>query len=109
MASDTPVLFEPTLLILISLSDRPKHGYAIMQDAQSLTGWEMRAGTVYGALGRMERCGWIQEVQTESYRRRPYALTPEGRDELHRQLQILETLTQEAQKRTKRKPIRRKA
>ena len=109
MPSDDSILFEPVLLILISVSGEAKHGYAIMQDVRSLTGWEMRAGTLYGALGRMDRRGWIEEVQTEDNRRRPYALTPAGRDELRRQLNVLETLTHEAVRRTKRKPLRRKA
>ena len=109
MTSGEPFPFEPALLILISLSDEAKHGYAIMQDVRSLTGWELRAGTLYGALGRMDRRGWIEEVQSEDYRRRPYALTQAGRSELHRQLRVLETLTREAIKRTKRKPLRRNA
>ncbi len=109
MASNDPIQFEPVLLILISLADEAKHGYAIMQDVRSLTGWEMRAGTLYGALGRMDRRGWIEEVQTEDYRRRPYVLTQAGRNELNRQLHILETITHEAAKRTKRKSLRRNA
>ena len=109
MVKNDSILFEPTLLILISLAGEAKHGYAIMQDILSLTGWEMRAGTLYGALGRMDRRGWIQESQSEDYRRRPYTLTPAGREELRRQLNVLETLTRTALKRTKNKPLRRQA
>ena len=36
---------EPSLLILVSLSDGPKHGYAIMQDVEQGTGRPMGAGT----------------------------------------------------------------
>jgi DNA-binding PadR family transcriptional regulator len=86
------LFLEPVLLILVSLADSPKHGYAIMQDVLELTGWEMRAGTLYGALGRMDRRGWIEEIQTADYRRRPYALTRSGREELVRQLAVLENL-----------------
>jgi DNA-binding PadR family transcriptional regulator len=109
MASDDPILFEPVLLILISLAHEAKHGYAIMQDVRSLTGWEMRAGTLYGALARMDRWGWIEEVPTDEYRRRPYRLTRTGRDEMQRQMILLETLTDESVKRMKRKPVRRNA
>ncbi|MBV8298325.1 MAG: helix-turn-helix transcriptional regulator [Candidatus Eremiobacteraeota bacterium] len=109
MASDDPIQFQPVLLILISLADKPKHGYAIMQDVRSLTGWEMRPGTLYGALGRMDRSGWIEEAQTADYRRRPYALTAAGRQELRHQLEVLETLTREAAKRVKSRPLRRRA
>ena len=109
MPDDGSIQFEPALLILISLADQAKHGYAIMQDIRSLTGWEMRAGTLYGALGRMDRQGWIKEAQTDDYRRRPYALTPAGREELRRQVDILESITHEAVKRTQRKRLRRNA
>ena len=110
MDENVPVPVEPTLLILISLADEPKHGYAIMQDVLSLSCWEMRAGTLYGALGRMERRGWIEEIQTEDYRRRPYALTAAGHKELARQLAVLATITNAGLKRTKNKaPKRRNA
>jgi DNA-binding PadR family transcriptional regulator len=102
------LLVEPALLILISLADEPKHGYAIMQDIESLAGWSMRAGTLYGALGRMDRRGWIEEIQTEDYRRRPYALTSAGYAELARQLPILSSLTRTALNRTKHQNVKRR-
>ena len=40
---------EPALYILVSLSDGPKHGYAIMTDVEATTGSPMRPGTLYGA------------------------------------------------------------
>jgi DNA-binding PadR family transcriptional regulator len=48
---------EPSLLILVSLSDGPKHGYAIMQDVERGTGRPMGAGTLYAALVRLEEEG----------------------------------------------------
>ena len=101
MNSKTALLVEPVLLILVSLADEPRHGYSIMQDIEALTGWTMRAGTLYGALTRMDRLGWIEESKTADYRRRPYALTPAGRTELARQLSVLGSLTREGLKRTK--------
>jgi DNA-binding PadR family transcriptional regulator len=100
-----PPLVEPTLLILISLAGEPKHGYAIMQNVENLTGWSMRAGTLYGALARMERSGWIREIQTDDYRRRPYALTAAGEDELTRHLSILGNLGRTALKRAKSRSV----
>ena len=41
---------EPSLLILVSLSDGPKHGYAIMQDVEEGTGRPMGAGTQLAAI-----------------------------------------------------------
>ena len=101
MKSDTALLVEPVLLILVSLADEPKHGYSIMQDIEGLTGWTMRAGTLYGALSRMDSLGWIEESKTDDYRRRPYSLTAAGHTELARQLSVLSNLTRAGLKRTK--------
>lgn len=108
MERGTTLLVEPALLILISLAEEPKHGYAIMQDIESLTGWSMRAGTLYGALARMDRHGWIEETQTDDYRRRPYALTSAGHAELVRQLPLLNSLTRAALNRTKHHNVKRR-
>ena len=48
---------EPALYILVSLSDGPKHGYAIMTDVEAVSGAPMGPGTLYGALARLERRG----------------------------------------------------
>jgi len=95
------MLIEPALLILVSLADEPKHGYAIMQDIARLTGWSMRAGTLYGALARMERAGWIEEIQSDDYRRRPYVLTSAGEREFASQASVLRNLVSAAVKRSK--------
>jgi DNA-binding PadR family transcriptional regulator len=41
---------EPSLYILLSLSDGPKHGYAIMADVESISGAPLGPGTLYAAL-----------------------------------------------------------
>ena len=41
---------EPSLAILLALSDGPKHGYAIMADARALTGEPLGPGTLYATL-----------------------------------------------------------
>ena len=105
MKKTTALLVEPVLLILVSLADEPKHGYSIMQDIEALTGWTMRAGTLYGALSRMDRLGWIEESKTDDYRRRPYALTAAGRVEIARQLSVLGDLTRAGLRRTKPQAI----
>ena len=105
----TNPLLEPVMLILVSLAGEAKHGYAIMQDILALTGWEMRAGTLYGALGRMDRLGWIEEMKTDDYRRRPYVLLPAGRAELERQLSMLARVAQAGLKRNKPKSKRKHA
>ena len=67
----------PGLLILLSLADGPKHGYAMVQDIDAVAGVRLGPGTLYGALGRLERLGLIEPLTAEE-RRRPYRLTEAG-------------------------------
>jgi len=90
MASRTPEFgrfAEPSLLILVSLSDGPKHGYAIMQDVER-TGRPMGAGTLYAALVRLEEQGLVEPLPPVD-RRRPYRLTGVGASNLAEQLRGL--------------------
>ena len=54
-------LTETTYFILLSLSPKPKHGYAIMKDVQTLSENRvvLSTGTLYGALKRLLDLGWI--------------------------------------------------
>jgi DNA-binding PadR family transcriptional regulator len=83
------VPLEPQLLIMVSLSDAPKHGYAMMLDIENMSGFSMRPGTLYAALARLVRRGLIEEIQTADYRRRPYRLTRAGAAELNESLTLL--------------------
>ena len=85
---------EPALLILVSLSDGPKHGYAIMQDVESGTGRPMGAGTLYAALVRLEEQGFIEPLVPVD-RRRPYRLTAVGASNLAEQLRGLSSFAQQ--------------
>jgi DNA-binding PadR family transcriptional regulator len=84
---------EPSLLILVSLSDGPKHGYAIMQDVEAATGRPMGAGTLYAALNRLEDAGLVEPLPAED-RRRPYRLTAIGASNLAEQLRGLSAFAQ---------------
>jgi DNA-binding PadR family transcriptional regulator len=79
---------EPSLLILVSLSDGPKHGYAMMQDIEAGTGRPMGAGTLYAALNRLEDEGLVEPLAPVD-RRRPYQLTAVGATMLAEQLRGL--------------------
>jgi DNA-binding PadR family transcriptional regulator len=79
---------EPALLILVSLSDGPKHGYAIMADVEAGTGKPLGPGTLYGALARLEERGLIEALAPID-RRRPYRLTGVGETVLADQLRGL--------------------
>lgn len=76
---------EPALLILISLADQPRHGYAMMEDIAGFSGTRIGPGTLYGAIARLEERGLIAAVPTDD-RRQPYRLTPDGRAALQEHL-----------------------
>ena len=80
---------EPSLHILVSLSEGPKHGYAIMTDVEAITGSPMGPGTLYGALARLEQRGLIEALEPVD-RRRPYQLTGLGEATVRAQLERLQ-------------------
>jgi DNA-binding PadR family transcriptional regulator len=84
---------DPGLLILASLADGPKHGYAMIEDIARLAGARLGPGTLYGALARLEGHGLIEALAAEE-RRRPYRLTPHGREVLRTQLDSLRQLAE---------------
>jgi DNA-binding PadR family transcriptional regulator len=107
---NTP-LTEATYFIMLSLSREPRHGYAIMKDVQSLSEDRVKlsTGTLYGALKRLLKQGWIERVEEEldstnaeeSGRiRKAYALTSLGRRILETEINRLEVLVDAANLRT---------
>jgi DNA-binding PadR family transcriptional regulator len=67
----------PATLILSSLADATKHGYALTKDIEQFAGVRLAPGTLYEALARLERQGLIEPVESDD-RRRPYKLTATG-------------------------------
>ena len=76
---------EPAMLVLVSLTDGPKHGYAIMADVETSAGTRMGPGTLYAVLARLEQAGYVQPLEADD-RRRPYRITPTGHAALTKQL-----------------------
>src|SRR6266699_5205656 len=75
----------PASLILSSLADGPKHGYALTKDIESFAGVRLAPGTLYEALARLQAQGLIEPVESHD-RRRPYRLTAVGAATLQAQL-----------------------
>lgn len=78
------------LLVLKVLQSGPMHGYALVRTILARAGTELRIeeGTLYPALHRMERRGWIDSEWglSESNRKaKYYSLTTAGRRELRAQ------------------------
>jgi DNA-binding PadR family transcriptional regulator len=88
----------PSLLILASLAGGEKHGYAMMEDIQAMTGARLGAGTLYGAITRLEQGGLIESLPADE-RRRPYRLTAEGARLLRQTLAELEKFASQGLKR----------
>lgn len=68
---------DPPLLVLASLADQPRHGYAITRDVADTMGVRLSAGTLYAVISRLESQGLIEPLESED-RRRPYRLTATG-------------------------------
>jgi DNA-binding PadR family transcriptional regulator len=75
----------PATLILSSLADGPKHGYALTKDIEAFSGLRLAPGTLYEALARLEGQGLIEAVESDD-RRRPYRLTSVGAEVLRSHL-----------------------
>src|SRR6266702_6243295 len=76
----------PASLILASLADGAKHGYALTKDIESFAGVRLAPGTLYEALARLQAQGLIEPVESHD-RRRPYQLTAVGAEALRVHLQ----------------------
>jgi DNA-binding PadR family transcriptional regulator len=92
---------DPTLLILASLADGDKHGYAMTADIRDFAGVELGPGTLYGAITRLEERGFIKAMPSDE-RRRPYRLTTAGRAHLEGQLAALEPIVRAGTRRLRR-------
>src|ERR1700689_5545682 len=68
---------DPPLLVLASLADGPKHGHAMIDDIEQMSGARLGPGTLYGAIARLEREKLIEPLPDED-RRHPYRITPAG-------------------------------
>ena len=84
---------DPTILVLSSLAEGDKHGYAIMEDVERFAGIRLGPGTLYGAITRLELRGWISAAPSTD-RRQPYTLTTAGREHLNQQLEQLDKVVQ---------------
>jgi DNA-binding PadR family transcriptional regulator len=86
---------EVGLNILVALAAGPKHGYAMMLDIEQTTGARPGPGTLYAAISRLEQRRWIEPLPSDD-RRRPYRLTPAGRQVLSARVVALRHVTRVA-------------
>jgi DNA-binding PadR family transcriptional regulator len=69
---------DPSLLILLSLLDSPKHGYGITMDIKEAFNVALGPGTLYGALKILCDKKLIEPVLSDD-RRKPYRITEAGK------------------------------
>ena len=88
---------EPVLLILLSLAEEPRHGYALLKDIEAISEGRVRlsTGTLYGALHRLLQSEWIERFDADDTSRdkRSYRLTARGRRVLGLEIDRLKQLT----------------
>ena len=98
-------LSEAVLLILTSLCDQPRHGYALLKDIEALSDGRVRmsTGTLFGAIRRLVESGWIEPVKLDDTSRdkQGYRLTPTGRQQLHSEIERMKGLMKAATVRLK--------
>ena len=78
------------LLILRTLAVEPQHGWAISQRILQLSSeaLQVQQGSLYPALHRLERRGWIKsswDVSDNNRRAKYYQLTGSGRKQLEKE------------------------
>ena len=93
-------LSEPVFLILLSLAEKPRHGYALLRDIAALSSGrvQLSTGTLYGALRRLLEDTWIErfEQPDTSREKQAYRLTAAGRRQLQREVERMRQLTRAA-------------
>lgn len=76
-------------LLLAGLQEKPLHGYGLIEAIRKSSDavFELREGSVYPALHRLERAGLLKSKWDKSggRPRRTYSLTRKGKTELQRQ------------------------
>ena len=89
-------LTEAVYYILLSLMT-PRHGYGIMQNAESLSGGRVKlaAGTLYGAINSLLEKGWILALPGEKdSRKKEYVISEDGKTVLKAEIQRLQELVE---------------
>ena len=107
--AESDPLTEPVLLILMSLADQPRHGYALLKDIEAISEGRVRlsTGTLYGALRRLLEERLIQRFEQEDTSRdkQAYRLTPAGLKALRAELDRMKQLMRAASARLKTREV----
>lgn len=108
--NNTPLpLTEAAFFVLLSLAPKPKHGYAILKEVESLSHHRvsLSTGTLYGVIKRLLEQGWIEPIDETDFTegapdepkrgRKAYTLTELGQRNLQAETERLQSLVAVAQ------------
>jgi PadR family transcriptional regulator PadR len=101
---------EPTFMVLAALANGPKHGYALIKEADELSHGrvQLKVGTLYSALDRLQAEGLVTtsgEEIVDGRRRRYFSLTENGSSELESEIIRMEQNAREARLRIRHASI----
>ena len=87
------------MMILESLRRQPAHGYALVQHIQQRSNnlLQVEEGSLYPALQRMLKLGWVKaewKISESNRRVRVYRITPAGRKQLERKVSAFDRMLQ---------------
>lgn len=93
----TPAVF----YVMLAVASGPKHGYAIMQETETLSekGFRMGPATLYSTIQRLVELNLVTEIEgdpAEDSRRRYYELTRTGRQLLETEVQRMNAVLHRA-------------
>ena len=85
------------LMILQTLNRKPAHGYALAQHIKAISDdlLQIEEGSLYPALQRMLKAGWLESEMGLSDRNRPvriFRVTPAGREHLEKERSSFEKM-----------------
>ena len=85
------------MMVLQTLRRAPRHGYALAQDIKDTSDdlLQIEEGSLYPALQRMLKAGWVSAEWGLSARNRKvrvYKITPAGRRQLEREVSSFERM-----------------
>ncbi len=92
---------EPTFMVLAALADGPKHGYALIKEADELSHGrvQLKVGTLYAALERLQVEGLVaisSEEIVDGRLRRYFCILAEGSRQLETEIGRMEQNSREA-------------
>lgn len=95
---------EPTFMVLAALANGPKHGYALIREADELSHGrvQLKVGTLYAALDRLQAEGLVAtagEEVVDGRLRRYFALSEAGSAQLEAEVARMEQNAREVRMR----------